>query len=388
MSTPAAPRAYTLARGRVFPHYLGPADVPWLARLVDTCRSLAGCSRRVLRARLDVPDPGAPSEAAWLLARAALERESTGAPPRGLAPRAVRRRLFLARAAAPDAPRETCLAAVAAEFAVEPAALERALFADIDDERTVAPLPAAVTATSLVAAANLALVQGLLRRATSVAVTAETHLHRLVRIARLRGLICTVRSRGGTLAPELELSGPLAVLRRTAIYGRAMATLVPHLPWCGRFTLRAQCTLPEGDGTLQLTAADAVLPAEPPRAFDSALEARFAREVARLAPAWDVLREPRAVPACGTLVFPDFALVDRRDPARVVLVEIVGFWTSRYLEEKLRRLADARIPNLVLCVDRRLACDVDALPDDVRVVPFRERIDVRAVLGAALRQCE
>ncbi len=380
MSPPGAPRGYTLARGRVFPHYLGPADVPWLARLVDTFRALAGRTRRAVRAHLDEPARGVPSADAWLLACAVLERATTCAPAPGLVPREVRRRLFLARAADPAAPREACLAAVAADLATDPAALERALFADVDDERIVAPLPDSVTATTLVAGANLLLVQGVLRRATSVAITAEAHLHRLVRIARLGGLICTVREPRGARAPELELSGPLAVFRRTVIYGRAMAALVPHLPWCGRFTLRAACTLPEGQGTFLLTAADAVLPAEPPREFDSALEARFARDVARLAPGWDLLREPRAVPACGTLIFPDFALVDRRDPARVVLVEIVGFWTAGYLAEKLRRLADARIPNLVLCVDRRLACDDAALPADARLVPFRERIDVREVL--------
>ncbi len=73
--------------------------------------------------------------------------------------------------------------------------------------------------------------------------------------------------------------------------------------------------------------------------------------MARIAPDWDVIREPEAVPAAGKLIFPDFLLRHRLDPARAWLVEIVGFWTPDYLSRKLAGLRAARIPNLILCVD-------------------------------------
>jgi len=60
--------------------------------------------------------------------------------------------------------------------------------------------------------------------------------------------------------------------------------------------------------------------------YDRKLEERFARDFRRVAPEWDVIREPEAVQAGGTLIFPDFALRHRADRRRW-LVEIVCFWT-------------------------------------------------------------
>jgi hypothetical protein len=93
-------------------------------------------------------------------------------------------------------------------------------------------------------------------------------------------------------------------------------------------------------------------------------------------------REPVPLRAGDALVFPDFALSHRRDPRRRWLVELVGFWTPGYLERKLRRLAEARIERLILCVDEALACaeDVQARLPDARIVWFRRRIDVARVL--------
>jgi predicted nuclease of restriction endonuclease-like RecB superfamily len=70
-----------------------------------------------------------------------------------------------------------------------------------------------------------------------------------------------------------------------------------------------------------------------PRRYDSLLEERFAREFRRLAPAWDVIREPEPIAAAGTLIFPDFAVQRRSDPTRRWLLEIVGFfWTPDYVK--------------------------------------------------------
>jgi predicted nuclease of restriction endonuclease-like RecB superfamily len=59
--------------------------------------------------------------------------------------------------------------------------------------------------------------------------------------------------------------------------------------------------------------------------YDSRLEERFAREFRRVAPDWDLLREPEPIAAEGALIFPDFALQHRSDPSRRWLLEIVGF---------------------------------------------------------------
>ena len=92
------------------------------------------------------------------------------------------------------------------------------------------------------------------------------------------------------------------------------------------------------------------------------LEERFARDFTRAAPEWELLREPEPVPVDGTLIFPDFALIHRGDPDRRWLLEIIGFWTSDYVEQKLGRLCRAGIGNLLLCIDASLNCGESHLP--------------------------
>lgn len=55
----------------------------------------------------------------------------------------------------------------------------------------------------------------------------------------------------------------------------------------------------------------------------------------------------------AALFLPDFTF--RHSDGREALVEIVGFWTPEYLDEKLRKVAAAGLENLVLIVYRALA---------------------------------
>ena len=134
--------------------------------------------------------------------------------------------------------------------------------------------------------------------------------------------------------------------------------------------------------TVTLRSGDPIFFGAPlPSRYDSKLEERFARDFRKAAPDWDLVREPEPVRAGEHLIFPDFAISHRRDPTRRALLEIVGFWTPRYLEAKLERLRAARVPNLILCVDDSLKCTDDVCADLPHLVRFKRRIDVAAVLA-------
>ena len=137
------------------------------------------------------------------------------------------------------------------------------------------------------------------------------------------------------------------------------------------------------EGELHLQSGAPLFPASAPKPFDSKLEARFARDLKKAAPDWDLLREPEPVRAGGTIVFPDFLLRHRFDPSRQFLVEIIGFWTPEYLQRKLSLLRAAKLDNLILCLDEEHACADGELPREARVVRFRRRIAPLAVLRAA-----
>jgi len=127
---------------------------------------------------------------------------------------------------------------------------------------------------------------------------------------------------------------------------------VPALRACDHFHLTAEAVLRGRELTVAIQSGDPIFPAtELARRYDSKLEERFSLEFRKLAPEFDLVREPEAVPAGNHLIFPDFAIFRRRDPTRRVLLEIVGFWTPSYLSKKLERVRAAGVGNLVLCID-------------------------------------
>jgi predicted nuclease of restriction endonuclease-like RecB superfamily len=166
------------------------------------------------------------------------------------------------------------------------------------------------------------------------------------------------------------------------LYGRSLGSLVPLLRTCDRFRLTAEAALRGRDLIVTLRSGDPIFPGLPtPSRYDSQLEERFAREFRRVAPDWDLIREPEPLRAGNHLIFPDFAIFHRRNRARCALLEIVGFWTPRYLRSKLERLRDAGAPSLILCIDESLNCAGDALPESAHIIRYKRHIDAAAVLG-------
>ncbi len=428
------------------PAYLGPQDYPWLRALLDEAARFEGARRSELSARLSEPLPVQAPQAQLRMARAVLEQLVTDRAESAVKPRQARQLVFEAaagaarsgvcaaqpRAVAPPGAdtdmdwRTRVIDRVAADLGVDRSDLLESLFADLPGERTIQPLPAGLTAQELCLRTNAALASGLLARASSVRVSVHGSARAVVRHARRVGLLCVAtqsaerpairNERGAPSAPGgarraepapladdgpglgardavLHLSGPLSLFRHTVIYGRALASLLPRLAWCDRFELQAEVVLRGGEmRRLLIRSGDPLPPARELPRYDSRLEERFARDFARAAPDWHLVREPEPVPlAGGRLVFPDFELLHRHDPSRRWLLEIVGFWTPAYLEQKLRSLRQAELERLVLCIDETRNCSDSELPAGARVVRFRRRIDPHAVLAAmgpaAYRPC-
>jgi predicted nuclease of restriction endonuclease-like RecB superfamily len=258
--------------------------------------------------------------------------------------------------------------------------VEATLFADLPGERLVAAPDRPLSPGELALRANLALVQGLMFRATAVTIEVCGNARALVRYAKLRGLICTVVAHGDGGDAVLELSGPFSLFRRTLLYGRALGALVPLLAWCRRFHLRADCVVREHPVILRLATGDPIFPGTEPRVYDSKVEERFARDFRRATREWEIIREPEPVAAGSVLLFPDFALRHRVDGRKRWLLEIVGFWTPEYLARKLALYREAGLPNLILCIDEERKCTDGDLPVGARVLRFRRRVAVEEVL--------
>ena len=379
---------FDLRDGEARPRHLTRADEPWLRGLIDLHDRNVGRRRRELDADLAEAEPAGRGRRAYRAAAHVLGRLHGVSEDAATRPRQARAELFGAACGRP-LEREHLLAEVATRLEVEPKTLLAALFADLPGERRLCELGEPVSPAELALRCNLANVQSLLYRSTEVRLALEGNARRVVHYSKLRGLICSVAQRddprvadaAGEPLTLVRLSGPLSLFRRTLLYGRALAGLVPQLAWCRRYRLRANCVLPFGEGVLRLQSGDPVLPAvEPPR-FDSKLEERFARDFGRAAPRWELIREPEPFDAGGALVYPDFLLVCRDDPRRRWYLEIAGFWTAEYLSRKLARYRRVRLCNLVLAIDADRGCSEAEFPAGAAVIRYRRRVKAEDVLA-------
>jgi predicted nuclease of restriction endonuclease-like RecB superfamily len=366
--------------GTIVPRYLTAQDYTWLDCLLAEYARFVGRRRVELDHHLQAPllSPAPPHK--LRLARRVLDREYSDRTEAAVPPRRVRQSLFLARAQ--EATRPEAIARAARELGLSAASLDDLLFADLPGQRRLVALEVPLSAAELALRINHAMVSALLKRAILVTVLVEGEARALVRAIKLRGLLCTARPDAEGKRILLDISGPLSLFRRTLVYGRALASLLPRVAQCPRFEITALCSSSDAEDlrTLRIRSGDPVIPDEALAKYDSKVEERFALEFSRLTDDWDLIREPEAVPIAGRFFFPDFLIRHRRIAGQQALLEIVGFWTPEYLSEKLGRLRQARLPNVILCVDEQRNCSEADLPPGARVIRYRRRVPARLVL--------
>jgi predicted nuclease of restriction endonuclease-like RecB superfamily len=359
--------------------YLGAHDYGWLNLLIAEFRRFEGRRWREMEQRLREPFDG-PALSVKLHAAVKVLRRLFSAEARDEFD-AVRARLELFDLAAKKTgTKREILVEAARGLGVPPDELEEGLFSDVPQERRIQALAHPPTPPEVALRVNSIFAQSLLRGASEVAVTAYENVRSLVRHARLRGLICTIVPGPDASRMRLSISGPFALFRHTLVYGRALGELVPLLARSPRFSLSARCLIRGEMVPFLMESGDPLFPSENLRKYDSRLEERFARDMARLAPDWEVLREPEAVPARGTLIFPDFLLRHCLDPSRRWMVELLGFWTPEYVSRKLESLRAASIPNFILCIDEARRCSEVDFPPHALVLRFRKRVEASKVL--------
>lgn len=362
------------------PAYVTVADGPWLSAVVEERERYVGKPRRLWRVRCMQPWKVSAPAAKLRMVLRVLDRLGRGVLRQPMESRALRERLF--RAANSCEERSVVIRAVAEEFRLTEHALLQRLFADLPYERELTALPGNIGAIELALLCNERLVYELLQRALRVRIEARGQTRAVVRHAKWMGLLCVLVTDPSDQRALLEVSGPYALFKHTRLYGHALASLVPRLARCDAYRLEADCVHPEtGEiGRLVLKTNDPIHPARELPAYDSRLEERFARDFAKLALDWDVIREPAPIAAGSGWCFPDFML-RHRGTGETYWLEIVGFWTADYLRKKLQQLRAAALPKMILCVDDARCCDADALDGLGTVIRFRRRIDPVAVLS-------
>ena len=243
---------------------------------------------------------------------------------------------------------------------------------------------------------NLALAQAVLYDATELRIRVFDHFGTVFSYVKLFGLmhrIYPIDERGERVAStdlaagyEAILNGPASLFRQSRKYGIRMANFLPALPHCDRWKLNAEILVDEAADETQRFTLDHTEGLKSHYSagsrFDSDLERTLAQKWDRANTDWQLVREDDVFDLGAEVMIPDFAL-EHPDGRRAIL-EIVGFWTPEYLDEKLAKIRQAEADNLLLAVSERLDCaseDFGAAAD--RVLWFKTGIHVYDVVDLA-----
>lgn len=315
-----------------------------------------------------------------------------------LDPVAVRQSVFLkARQYHPvtdaDTVRQQVLAQVAADLNSSAAAVEQSLFADLPEHQRLIEFNP-ITAAELLDQYNLAQAQALLYRCIAMdiwmAPQEPTGYRRLFDAIKCYRLMHTVRGTPQS-GYEIRLDGPVSLFHRSQKYGVQMAVFLPALLRCRHWRMKAEIEQKRGSAFFELTSEQhwfRPLGSDEPT-FQPAVGEKLIANWNKGGYGW------RAEPSCAVLnvgqsVFvPD--VVFRQAEAgeqqaahpQVVYLEIVGFWTPRWIKERLIQLERAGLSNFLLAASTEFLASRDApprLPPNVLV--FQSSLDVRAVQQA------
>lgn len=249
--------------------------------------------------------------------------------------------------------RKEVLVRAAGKLLIKPDDLEKALFADHEENLVVKEFQI-ITPENLIRQYNLSLAQTLLFKATGMEISMEDNYQQVFwRIKQLR-LMYSI------LDDKIYLDGPISLFKLTERYGTAFAKLLPAIIKSTEWSLKASIIRKTSQGkrvydfTLDHTDKQ-IFGIEPgfeeTPGFDSAIERDFYKLAFH---GWTVKREPTVLKAGQYAFIPDFSM--ERNGTRIY-VEIIGFWTPEYLKNKIKKINQLDDKeSIILLVNRNLAC--------------------------------
>jgi predicted nuclease of restriction endonuclease-like RecB superfamily len=403
-----------LLRGKLFPHWLSPEE----GRVWEVAEALialyaehGGKPRARLEAELVLLEeelgPHLDARRGFKILRALaklLEERARWAPPTEADPYTLRTRIFELAAALPEFPsttgglvgggREEALSRVTAETGVEdPSAL---MYADRQGAQVLVGFDAPSTET-LISRYNVAQIQGILYFAKDLCVDlGEKADARLVfRYVKLLGLMYHLQPTQGGY--RLLLDGPLSLFGGTRKYGLRLAKFFPGLLLTSPWELRANVSWKGREAILELDSEASGLTSHYKGSADVGeddVREAFSRAWDRAKDTGDWKLEPGAgilpLPPLKTALVPDFALRNAAS-GRKVYLEILGFWSERYLVERTELLREAakRGHRVLVAAPESLGASSETLSAATQgeIIPFKNRLDAKSVL-AALRSRE
>ncbi len=298
-------------------------------------------------------------------------------------PSELRRSLFLrASQHHPILNREDVLALAAEELNLSAEQILDSLYADLHDQQRLISFDD-LDARALLDGYNIAQAQALFYRCVELTLWIEpqapTGYRQLFDAIKYYRLIHSIRG-SAAAGYEIKLSGPVSLFHRSQKYGIQMAVFLPALLTCQGWRLRAEIESKNKPIFYELNSEQKQLYATQ---FDTSSEENPLLE--KLLNKWSdsewMLERCAEVLDLGESAFAPDLQARRGD--QVVYLELFGFWTPRYLQQRLAEFARGGMRNYLLAVSEEWRGSRDEptnLPANVLV--YKTSLDARALRSA------
>jgi predicted nuclease of restriction endonuclease-like RecB superfamily len=280
--------------------------------------------------------------------------------------------------------RRAVLNQVAKKLEITLEELEESLYGDLEDELLLKYFNP-VDPKDLVKQYNLSLTQTLLFYSTELSFTTIGNWQRIFRQIKWLGLIYTVRRSHDRY--EVKVDGPVSLFKLNRRYGTSLARLLPTILKNQEWRVEAKILRYKGDRRLLNLELDNTNHGGIMKAFgtpngketyDSQVEQDFAVRFRALDTGWKLIREPEPIPVGKRVMIPDFGF---RKGGMTVYLEVAGFWTPQYLEEKTKKLGQVDDVDMIVAANKELACQkLDKIGETLKIIYYKRRIPIKPIL--------
>jgi uncharacterized protein len=321
------------------------------------------------------------------------EFENTGAKD----PADIRRALFTKAAAyhpvvADDQLRQRLIAEVAGELECSPEDVMAGLYADLSGNQRLVAFEE-MSAEDLLDRYNLAQAQALLYRCSEMRLRIEPQepgvTRRLFAEIKAFRLIHAIRGNPAS-GYDAQLSGPVSIFHRSQRYGVQMAVFLPALLLYPGWRLRAEIGTKTGAAFFELDSkqkqlrshyvADDLQPQNPQIT-------KLLEDFGKFDGEWIAQPSQEVIDLGESAFVPDLVFI--RDGDEPIYLEMLGYWTPRSLNERLKEFARAGFENYAIAASEEMRCSRDApsqLPPNVIV--YKKTLNARELQARLARLTE
>ena len=301
-------------------------------------------------------------------------------------PAEIRRALFTKAAAhhpvvADDQLRQRLIAEAAAELECSPEEVMAGLYADLSGNQRLVAFEE-MSAEDLLDRYNLAQAQALLYRCSEMRLRIEPQepgvTRRLFAEIKACRLIHAIRGNPAS-GYDAQLSGPVSIFHRSQRYGVQMAVFLPALLLYPGWRMRAEIGTKTGAAFFELDCkqkhlrshyvTDDLQPQNPQIA-------KLLEDFGKLDGEWSAQPSQEVIDLGESAFVPD--LVFTRDVDEPIYLELLGYWTPRSLNERLKEFERAGFVNYAIAASEEMRCSRDApsqLPPNVIV--YKKSLNAR-----------